>query len=186
MRATGALLTAMLLVMAGCTSKTELANEANGAAGLAYSHDGTAIALPADYAKLPMKEFMGHVMQFSADQVWKWQGYVNDAEGERSLFPKTDEEWVEAESAALSLAEMTNLLLLPGRNVEEARWTKMVADVRAKALAAAAAAEKKDPDAFFAVGGEIYEACKACHVQFAPNYTQPPEIKITNAPPPAS
>ena len=181
MRATGALLTAVLLVTAGCAKK-EAATDANAAAGVAYAQDGSAIALPADFAKLPMKEFMGHVMQFSADQVWKWQGYMSDAQGEHSLFPKTPEQWVEAESAAMSLAEMTNILLLPGRTVDDARWTKMVADVRAKALEAAKAAEKKDEDAFFLAGSDLYDACKACHVSFAPNYTQPPEIKITNAP----
>ena len=183
MRATGALLTAALLVTAGCSGKNEATNEANAAAGTAYSQDGTAIQLPADLAKLPMKEFMGHVVQFSAEQVWKWQGYVSDADGERSLFPKNDDEWLQAENGALALAELTNIMLLPGRNVEDARWTKMVADVRAKALVAATAAEKKDADAFFAAGGDIYEACKACHVQFAPNYQHPPEVKITNAPP---
>jgi hypothetical protein len=178
MRATGALLTAMLLLStAACTSK-DAGNESNGAAAVAYSDDGTAIALPADLAKEPMLEFMNHVMQFSAEQVWKWQGYVTDEKGERSLFPKTDDEWLQAENAALTLADLTNILLLPGRTVDDPRWAKFVADVRVRALEAAQAAEKKDEDALFLAGSDLYEACKACHVQFVPNYQAPPEIVV--------
>ena len=82
---------------------------------------------------------------------------VEEAEAE-----ETDEEWEEAESAALALAETTNVLLIPGRRVPEANWDKAALDVREVALEAAAAAEKKDEDAWFAAGGKLDGACEGC------------------------
>jgi hypothetical protein len=124
------------------------------------------------YTALPLKEFMPHVMQYAGDGIWKRQGYIVDEKGERSLFPKNDQEWEDAESASLALAEMTNVLLIPGRRVPEAGWDNAVAGVRAVALKAAQAAEKKDPDAFFAAGGELDEACDACHLKYDPTMKQ--------------
>lgn len=126
------------------------------------------------YTALPLDEFMGHVMQYAADGIWKHQGYTVDAEGEHSLFPKNDEEWEEAESGARTLAEVTNLLLLPGRRVDDGDWTKTALGVRTIALKAAEAAEKKDPDAFFNAGGELDEACDACHKEYDPSFKKQP------------
>jgi hypothetical protein len=170
MRAKLALVMGVALLSA-CGPKPGAGNEAGNEAAAEDT-------LPADFASLPMKDFMGHVMQFSADQLWKWQGYTSDATGEHSLFPKNDEEWTEAESAALTVAEVTNILLLPGRSVDDPQWAKFTADVRAKAQAAAKAALAKNEDQFFLAGSDLYEACKACHVKFAPNYTQPPEVTV--------
>jgi hypothetical protein len=166
MRARLALPIVLSLFLPACSPKAQSGNEAaNAGSGMAADD-----ALPADFAKLPMKEFMGHVMQFSGDQVWRWQGFINDEKGERSLFPKTDTEWEEAESGALALAEMTNILLMPGRRVDEPRWDAAVAGVRKVALEAADAAEKHDQDRLFAAGGELDEACETCHKVFIPNY----------------
>jgi hypothetical protein len=90
----------------------------------------------------------------------------------RSLFPKNDKEWEEAESGARTLAEVTNLLLLPGRRVAEPAWDQAVEEVRKVALQAAAAAAKKDADAFFKAGGALDEACDVCHVQYDPTFKQ--------------
>jgi hypothetical protein len=124
--------------------------------------------------KLPLNEFMPHVMQYAGDGIWKRQGYIIDKDGERSLFPKNDQEWEDAESASLALAEMTNVLLIPGRRVPDPKWDAAVLEVRKVAMQAAAAAEKKDPDAFFEAGGALDEACDVCHVQFDPSFKKSP------------
>jgi hypothetical protein len=174
MRASYALLVATLL-LSGCGSGGKSGNEAATAGNQAAVETDVGDALPSDFARLPMKEFMGHVMQFSGDQIWRWQGFINDEKGERSLFPKTDTEWEEAESGALALAEMTNILLLPGRRVDDPKWDEAVAGVRKVALEAAAASEKHDKDALFKIGGELDEACETCHVRFVPGYQGPPK-----------
>ncbi len=149
------------------------ANDTGETSNLSFAANVGANALPKDVNKLPLKELMGHVMQYGGDGIWKRQGYIIDEKGERSLFPKNDEEWVDAESAALTLAELTNILLLPGRKVDDPKWDEAVAGVRRIALKAAAAAEKHDEDAFFTAGGELDVACENCHVQFAPWSAKP-------------
>lgn len=122
------------------------------------------------YTELPLSEFMPHVMQYAGDGIWKRAGYITDKTGQHSLFPKNDEEWEEAESGARTLAEVTNVLLLPGRRVPEKEWDQAVEGVRKIALKAAAAAERKDPNAFFAAGGELDDACDVCHIRYDPKF----------------
>jgi len=169
---------ALIATLAGCGSQGD-ANDIRGAdlageeSNLAFMENVPADQLPPDTLALPLKEVMAHVFQFAGEGIWKWQGYIADAKGERSLFPKTDEEWEQAESAGLTLAELTNILLLPGRRVDDPRWAKAVADVRAIALRSAKAAENKDEDAFFTAGGELDTACESCHLNFAPWSAKP-------------
>jgi hypothetical protein len=122
------------------------------------------------YLKLQLKEFMPHVMQYAGDGIWKRQGFVTDKTGEHSLSPKNDKEWEDAESAARTLVEVTNVLLIPGRRVPDPNWDKAVLDVRKVALQAADAAERKDNDAWFKAGSDLDEACDVCHKQFDPTF----------------
>jgi hypothetical protein len=175
---------AVVLALAACTDSAGSGEQT--AAGNQVSEGNSAEAVaPAElaakaapktgetapyYTDLPLKEFMPHVMQYAGDGVWKRQGYIVDEKGEHSLFPKNDEEWEDAESASLALAEMTNVLLIPGRRVPEPDWDKAVLEVRRVALQAAQAAEKKDPNAFFAAGGALDEACDVCHKRYDPTF----------------
>ncbi len=118
------------------------------------------------YTSLPLKELMHHVIDYSAEGVWKWEGWVSDKNGQRALFPTNDEEWEQAESAALTLAEVTNVLLLPGRRVDDPRWSAAVEKVRNSALAVAKAAEDRDQDRFFHTGSGLDDACESCHLAF--------------------
>jgi hypothetical protein len=86
----------------------------------------------------------------------------------RSLFPRDAAEWKEAENASLLLAETTNILLIPGRRVNEQTWSDAVAGVRVTALKLAASARKKDQNAFMEAGSELNDACYACHKRYAP------------------
>ena len=179
MRATAALISAMLMLTA-CGSKPQAANQAG--AGASNSGEAVGDAMGVDPVKLPLKEFMGHVMQFAGTNVWKWQGTVTDATGEHDLSPKTEKDWEDAESASLTLAEITNLLMLPGRRVDDPRWDKAVALVRDVALREADAAKNKNFPKYFEIGGELDGACESCHVHFAPGYTAPPELKLATPP----
>jgi hypothetical protein len=177
---------ALLLVLSACGKPSATAQAGGNASAeqIADAEDAGAMS-PAEkaarnaagkgdtadyYTKLPLNEFMPHVMQLAGDSVWKWQGYVTDKDGEHSLFPKNDEEWETAESGALLLAEMTNVLLIPGRRVPDPEWDRAAGEVRKVALKAAAAAEKHDEEGFFAAGGELDEACDVCHMRFDPKF----------------
>jgi len=179
----------MLLALAACSKSGGSAEQAdagnaaqaNAAADQVSPAEQAARNAPAGdddapyYTKLPLKEFMPHVMQYAGDGIWKRQGFITDKNGERSLFPKNDEEWEEAESGALTLAEMTNVLLIPGRRVPDPEWDRAVVGVREVALKAAAAAEKHDEDAFFKAGGDLDVACDACHIRFDPSFQKKPD-----------
>lgn len=157
---------AMLLALAACSKPPVTAEQA---AQPAQPAPATSDDAPYD-TTMPLKEFMPHVMQYAGDGIWKRQGWIIDATGEHSLFPKNDKEWEDAESGALTLAQVTNLLLLPGRRVPEPAWDHAVEEVRKVALQAAAAAEKKDADAFFKAGSALDEACDVCHIQYDPSF----------------
>lgn len=112
---------------------------------------------------LPMKELMTHVISHSAFEMWKWQGWVSDKDGSRSLFPKNDAEWEDAESAALTLGEVITVLAQPGYRLDVAGWDHWVQEVRRLARQAAEAAEHHDEAKFFDVGEQLDEACEGCH-----------------------
>jgi hypothetical protein len=169
-----------MLMLTACGPKPQQGNVTGTGASDTSAAAGEAMGR--DPVKMPMQEFMAHVMQFAGQNVWKWQGTVTDAKGEHDLSPKTEDDWYQAESAALTLAEVTNLLMMPNRRVDDPRWDKSVALVRDVALREADAAKNKNIKAYFEIGGELDGACESCHVHFAPGYTAPPELKL--APPP--
>jgi hypothetical protein len=159
----GAAAALMLAMVAGCSKPANKEGAAKTPDNAPY------------YTSLPLNELMPHVMQYAGDGIWKRQGFRSDKSGVHSLFPKTDEEWEEAESAGRTLAEVTNTLLVPGRRVPEPAWDAAVIHVRNVALKAAAAAEKHDKDAFFAAGSELDQACDDCHVRYDPTFRNQPK-----------
>lgn len=114
---------------------------------------------------MPMKEFMAHVIAYSAKDLWSRQGWVTDHAGEHSLFPSTEQGWEEAESSALVLAELIGLLSQPERRMDNVPgWDGTVQLLRTLALDSAGAAVRKDQEAFMQLGIRIDEACESCHV----------------------
>lgn len=140
---------------------------ATSSAPAAATAQGAADATPY-YTALPMKQFMSEVLSYSAQEIWKRQGYISDEKGMRSLFPKNDEERKQARNAALSLAEMANVLLIPGRRVEEQAWTDGVAQVRKAALKLADTSLMKNEDGYMEAGIQLNDACYSCHKKYAP------------------
>jgi hypothetical protein len=137
----------------------------------------TAEAGPFDVATvrstLTNQELMAHVIDYSADGVWLRQGWVM-GETVEELFPTDERGWFETESAALTLAEASNLLLLPGRNPDDSQaWIDYTHALHDAAMAAAKAAETAAADpspenkqAFFDRGGDIYVVCRDCHSRY--------------------
>ena len=114
-----------------------------------------------------MQFVMQHVLDPAADAVWGASGYVITEEGEQDLSPKTVEEWERVETGAGTVAEIGNLLMTPGRAPEgEADWLKHAQAMTAAALKAQKAAETQNKEGVFDYGGEMYQACLACHEQY--------------------
>lgn len=131
------------VLLAGC-SKTE--------------HSASTPAAPAFKVVAPSRQIMLAMTIPSSDKVF----------GAAAEPPTTDEQWVAVERAALELAESGNLLLIPGRAVDDGDWSRyshMLIDTASKAYAAAQA---KDIDGVSDAGNVIYEACEGCHKKYMP------------------
>lgn len=121
-----------------------------------------------------MLDLMNHVIDYNAWNVWTAQGWIIDKDGVHELFPTDEAGWNAAESAAFTLAESANALLMPGRprsgDRDWVEFSHMLYDAAKKAQEMALA---RDKQAFFDAGGEIYMACTSCHNRYLPNDGQP-------------
>ncbi len=123
---------------------------------------------------LPFNEFMGHVVQRNAIQLWAWTAVEIDASGETSGKPKNESEWEDAESDALTLLQLTDILDTSAYRRNDERWDQHLAGLRVAVKSAADAALKRDYDALDQANNNINENCVACHVAFAPHLEAPP------------
>jgi hypothetical protein len=116
-------------------------------------------------AIVDMPTLMAHVVQPAAFIVWGASGVVIDASGYHDLAPTTDERWEEVVNGAATLAESTNLLMLPGRVLDD-KWAGYIQQLRAVSIAAWRAAEAKDAKGISAAGDTLVDLCTACHLSY--------------------
>ncbi|HEX7874355.1 MAG TPA: hypothetical protein VF475_15690 [Sphingobium sp.] len=143
-------------------------------AGLSVTMAATAQAPKDDESHLPLNEFMGHVLQRNAEQLWTWTAWLIDEKGEHSGRPVTEQQWEEAESDALTIQQLTYTLQHSTIRIDDPRWDRHLEGLRAAATASADAAEHKDYDALERAGEAINDQCIACHMTFAPELETPP------------
>jgi hypothetical protein len=139
--------------------------------------------------KASIKELMDAQVDPSADVIWESvYTRVSDA-GREDHQPRTPEEWQAVRRGALTLIEATNLLVMEGRRIAPAdaprepgepstavlqqrldtnhdAFVGFAQALRQVALKTLDAIDAKDPQRVFDAGGEIDEACEACHVVF--------------------
>src|SRR5438067_7635808 len=65
----------------------------------------------------PIEEVMGHIVMPNADNLWGSVATTVSAKGVQEIVPTTDEDWETVRNYAVTIAEATNLLLMPGRRV---------------------------------------------------------------------
>ena len=131
-------------------------------------------------SKLPLLEFMGHVFQRNAEQLWAWTAVEVDRDGTHSGQPKTDTEWEEAESDALTLQELSFALEHSDARIDDPRWSQHLGALRQAAAASAHAAEAKDFSRLTKAGEAINDQCVSCHMAFAPQLeTKPAPVPLT-------
>lgn len=82
--------------------------------------------------------------------------------------------WEAVENSALAIAELANLLELPGRKcsngvdvpVKNADWAKFVQQLRDAGMAAYVAAQSKNQDKMIDVSDVMTKACANCHGKY--------------------
>ena len=88
-----------------------------------------------------------------------------------NLFESEYGQWGAVENSALALAEVSNLLMLPGRKcsngvdvpLKNPNWPKFVQGFRDSALAAYKAAQSKNRDDIVRASHTMTTACASCH-----------------------
>jgi hypothetical protein len=170
---------ATALALAACSQNSE---EPSKPAGAPVAGFGSVTA--EDFrTSTDMKDFMAHVIDFSAFGVWNAQGWLIDKDGMHELFPTDDLGWHNAESAAFTLAEAANALLIPGRpQDEDRRWVDWSHQLYTAAKDAQAKALARDKQGFFDAGGAMYEACVACHNHYVQGDNPGADAKLPELP----
>ena len=138
---------------------------------------------------ITIDELMDAVVMRQADAIW---GAVQfgDADTNFALSgPDTDEGWKAIRDAALTMAEVTNSLMIPGRHAAPAgkeagegelsgpeidaliesnrpAWNAFAQALKANARETLQAIERRDADAMLELGGTLDEVCEGCHKTF--------------------
>ena len=110
-----------------------------------------------------MHDFMAHLLTPASEAIWESSGYVITEEGEFSLEPTNEEEWERVLYGAKVITERASLLSIPSRSKNRNEWIVFAGLLEEVGHKAFRAAEKKDVEALFEVGAELYQVCVACH-----------------------
>ena len=114
------------------------------------------------------KLLMQALLDPAAGKIWGAVGSIITLEGEQELVPKNDEEWAEVRNAALLIVESGNLLMMAPRARNGDDWMRVSQGLIDTGTEALRAAEAKDKEKLFTVGGNIYNVCTNCHVKYSP------------------
>lgn len=172
---------ALLLV---CTASTSLMERAQAQAP---AQTQTAPKVPANLAQL-----MRGTLYPESNVVFAPQD-VNPADVPRAKDPSmaTDPlqssygKWQAVENNALAIAEVANLLELPGRKcangldvpLNNPDWAKFVEELRDAGMQAYAAAQTKSQDKMTDVSNVMTLACQHCHVRYRDRRSPPDRCK---------
>jgi hypothetical protein len=163
-------------------------------AGLAASCGPAPEPTPPFDTALTTQQLMLHVIDPAAIALWGRAGEMETENGVVDLAPDTPEEWAAAENEAAIVAEGGNLLILPGRvrviqdkegkldPADGGDWTKFSLEMTKRALAVKAATAARDKDKMFETGGELYQACVACHDKYYVPFLEEGESPNPDAP----
>ena len=137
------------------------------AAGCAGDGPGGPVAV-ADVTDLMLS-----VLEPAAETYWDGVGEILTEEGVHQFRPLAEEDWTSLRSAAFILAESGNLLMMDGRVRDRGDWmahSRLMVDAGRVALEAV---DRRDPDAVFDAGAEVYYACRDCHARYATETLRP-------------
>jgi hypothetical protein len=112
------------------------------------------------------KLLMTAMVDPNADLVWDAVKTIDTKEGTQEIRPRTEEEWTAVRNAAVTLAESGNLMMMVPRARDGGEWMTLSQRLIDTSESAIRAAEAKNPDRLFTIGGDIYETCSACHQKY--------------------
>ena len=112
------------------------------------------------------KLLMQSVIDPSADEIWDSVRTIITKDGTEEFRPRTNQEWDAVRNHAVALAESGNLLMMVPRAKDGGEWMARSRELVDQSERAIRAAEAKNADELFTVGGDIYQACSNCHQKY--------------------
>jgi hypothetical protein len=112
------------------------------------------------------KLLMQSVVDPNADIVWDSVKTIVTIKGTEDIRPHTEAEWTNVRNAAVALTESGNLLMMVPRAKDGGEWMQRAQELITTGEAAIRAADAKNADRLFTVGGDIYQACSNCHQKY--------------------
>ncbi len=112
------------------------------------------------------KLLMQSVVDPNADTIWEAVKTIATVGNTEEIRPRTDEQWTAVRNAAVTVAEAGNLLMIVPRAKDGGEWMARAKEMVDTGEAAVRAADAKNAERLFTVGGDIYEACSHCHQQY--------------------
>ena len=142
---------------------------------------GAAVTAPAPRVQANLAQLMKGTLYPASNVIFAAQDQ-NPADVPRAKDPNmaTDPltsaygKWEAVENSALAIAEVANLLTLPGRKCSNGRdvplknadWAKFVQDLRGAGMTAYAAAQAKNQDKIIDAASVMTTACANCHDKY--------------------
>ena len=117
-------------------------------------------------SEISTQQTMNWVLDPHADLIWDSSGFVLTAQGVQNLAPTTAEEWDAVRNAAASIVEAGNLLIMPHHAQDRDAWIGHARGLQFTGIELLKAAEKRDAQALFDLGGQLYIKCQSCHDQY--------------------
>jgi hypothetical protein len=115
-----------------------------------------------------VKEIMRSIVDPAAGDVWSASGWITTKEGTVERGPSTSGEWTEIRKQAVTLTEAGNLLMIAPRAKDSGQWMALARALVDKGEECVKAAEQKNKQRMFDVGGDLYQTCLNCHQQYLP------------------
>jgi hypothetical protein len=112
------------------------------------------------------KLLMQSIIDPNADIVWEAVKTIDSPQGVEQIRPKTEEQWAAVRNAAVTVAESGNLLMMAPRAKDGGQWMTLAQGMIDAGQEAIKAADAKNADRLFTVGGDIYDSCSACHAKY--------------------
>ena len=119
-----------------------------------------------DHEHDDMQDLMAWVLDPAAGVIWRSAGSITTMEGTEDLAPTTAEGWDRVRHAASVIGESGYLLMRPDRQRDDEDWGRLSEAMTEIGRRTFIAAEQRDAEAIFDLGGELYQACLACHQRY--------------------
>jgi len=114
------------------------------------------------------KLLMKAVMEPAADLIWASVGTILDKSGTTEIRPGSTEEWLAVRNAAVTVTESGNLMMMVPRAKDGGEWMRLSTAMIDKGSEIVQAADAKNPEKIFTLGGELFDICTNCHSKYKP------------------